>query len=347
MNQNNEMIERQSEINEFLLETAVLPPNRGLAEKCEKFIFSFEPENALEVAALIGLHNPLFQPNIPSHIAQNLAIDRQQFAGTLMRMRLTAAHTQSTNILIACAPKSASTYLWQTLLKGLSLRNGVLTVPNDAPHFLGSNLREEVFDEIAILRALIGTNGFVAHHHMQMSPYGADLIRNYNIRPIVTFRNIFDSMISMDDMRIKERPNIENAQHFFNDRLPSNYNDLDKEHRLMLIAQSTGVWIIQFFLTWKMCERFGFVKPLWISYEKDILGEKKMLVSRIAAFLNDDKLDLHRLVKAFLDDPKKVARFNKGVAGRGADVPASVRDFLYSCAKPYENDVDLTELFGE
>lgn len=347
MFKSHELNQRAPEINEFVRQVTNLPSRAGLAEKCMNFLYTFPPVNAFELASFLNLHNPLFLPDIPDDFVENISINAADFSEEILRMKITAAHKSDIKILIACAPKSASTFLWQVLLNGLNLPAGYLTVPHNAPHFLGSNLREEVFDELAILRAIICQNGFVCHHHMQMNLYGAELIQNYDIKPIVTYRNIFDSIISMDDMRIKERPLGAKAAYYFDDRLPSNYNDLDKDDRLMLIAQTTGAWLIQFYLSWKMCERVGYVKPLWISYDNDILGDKQQLAIRIASFLGNDQIDLDKLFAAFSHDPKKVARFNKGVAGRGKDVPDKVREFLWSLASPYENDVDLSELMGE
>lgn len=342
-----ELNQRTPEINEFVRQIANVSGRGNLIETCMNFVYKFSPESAMELAALINFHNPLFIPHIPDNIAQNLAVNASDYAEAILRMKITAAHKKNMRVLIACAPKSASTFLWNVLRRGLNLPTGVLTVPHNAPHLIGSNLREEVFDELAVLRAIIGQNGFVSHHHMPMSLYCAELIRNYDIKPIVTYRNIFDSIISMDDMRIKERPLGARATYYFDDKLPSNYTDLEKDHRLMLLAQTTGVWIMQFNISWKMCETVGAVKPFWVSYDKDILGDNKELALGIASFLGESNVDSDKLIAAFSHDPKKVARFNKGVAGRGKELPDKVRDFLHTFAKPYENDLDLSGLFGE
>ena len=63
----------------------------------------------------------------------------------------------------------------------------------------------------------------------------------------------------------------------------------------MLLAQRWTAWLVQFFVTWKKCERLGLIRPLWVSYEDDFLGDKHLLATRVAGFLGVDMAAAARL----------------------------------------------------
>lgn len=60
------------------------------------------------------------------------------------------------------------------------------------------------------MRHGLNGRGYVAQHHIRCTPYLARQMTLYNIRPIVTVRNFFDTLISLDDMfqswRASNRP---------------------------------------------------------------------------------------------------------------------------------------------
>ena len=150
------------------------------------------------------------------------------------------------------------------------------------------NLREQETDELALIRNGINGMGYVAQHHIRCTPYLCRQMQLYRIKPIVTYRNYFDTLVSLDDMFLEWRPAGPGSDlNFFDDGLPSNYVDMDREDRLHLLADRSTVFYIQFYLTWKKCEAMGLVEPLWVSYEKDFQGDKTILAERIAEFVGE------------------------------------------------------------
>jgi hypothetical protein len=113
----------------------------------------------------------------------------------------------------------------------------------------------------------------------------------------------------------------------------------------MILAQRWTPWLVQFYLSWKKCERAGFAEPLWISYEQDFLGDKHILASRIADFVGGGKVDPDRLFDELSDKSDgKARRINKGVAGRGREMPESVLRQIRSAAKYYREEEDISAL---
>lgn len=318
--------------------------------KGSAFIGGFPPERALHVASQLAFANPFFLPKVDDATAEKLSVSVDTFGEYIMRAKLTIRHTQQPNILIACAPKSASTFLHAALTRALSLPTACLfagTLDWGSAALHGSALREQEPDELALIRAGLNGRGYIAQHHSRCSPYLAQLLNIYNVRPIVTYRNLFDTVISLDDMVLEWRARAGSVDHgYFADAMPSNFERRDRADRLMILAERFAPWLVQFYVSWRKCAEVGFIKPLWISYDEDFLGDKTALASRIADFVGFGNL---ASITAALEDKSagKSKRINQGVAGRGRDLPDRVRAHILSVAGYYRDDEDLTPLVGE
>ncbi|UVC10329.1 hypothetical protein IHQ71_06915 [Rhizobium sp. TH2] len=340
------------EIVPFLGEFALVSDAAELKSLGNGFLGRFPPQRRLEIASVLTWSNPFFLADIPVEAAQKLKLNLDQFAEFVMRAKLTASRARQLNVLVACAPKSASTFIENALRKALGLPSVSLftaTPTAFAGTTLGANLREQEADELALIRSGLNGLGYVAQHHMRCTPYFAQMMGIYNIRPIVTHRNLFDTIVSLDDMVMTNRTGEAlDAQKYFGDGLPANYARLDVEDRLTILAQRNAAWFIQFFVSWKKCERAGLIKPLWISYEQDFLGDKAVLAARVSRHLGTEFADPVKLADAFEDKRDADARrFNKGVAGRGREMPESVREIILKTAGYYRDEEDISPLIGD
>jgi len=339
------------EIGPFMRKISWVSDPQQLNQMCHEFLYRFPPERGLEIASALTFANPFFMADIPEENAKALAINLELFAEIVMRAKLTAARAPQTNILVACAPKSASTFIQNALHVALNLPTAGLftaTFNGASGSALGANLREQEPDELALLRNGLNHRGYVAQHHSRCSPYVARLLNTYNVRPIVTYRNILDIIVSADDMmgEWRETPATSNG-YYFNDGLPGNFTRLDRADRLMILAQRMTPWLLQFYISWKKCEQVGLTKPLWISYERDFLGDKAVLARRVVDYLGLDGSAVIKLTSAFEDKSNAgEKRLNKGVAGRGQDMPQAVRDQVMQIASYYRDDEDLSPILG-
>lgn len=347
---NPETNSRQLEIKDFISQVSDTLPYHDLSKKCDDFIMSFPPEDALAIAAVLGATNPFYLPNIPDEHFERLRVTKEQFLNALMRTRMTLQRSDNMNILVACMPKTASTFTQAALKNAFTLGTANLFAAALNSSGLGSNLMEQEPDEVALILAGLRGNGYVAQHHMRMSPYVGEMLNRYNVRPIVLYRNILDILVSIDDMILRDRKKMgDNVMHFSNDSLPKNFHLLDRDERLTILAIMKVWWLIQFYVSWQKFAYLGFTKPLWVSYEKDFLGDKKMLVTRIIAHLGQqDKVNPNKVLEAFLDksgaDEKRI---NIGVAGRGADVPDKVKEIVKIAAGAFSDEIDMTPIIGD
>ena len=322
---------------------------KEMLDKGNLFVRQFPPERALAIASAMSFANPLFVPDIPDGPARELAMPLEKFAEFVFRAKLTIKHSTQPNILVACAPKSASTFIHAALVKALRLPQACLfTATLDWPSAisLGAALREQDPDELSLIRNGLNQRGYVAQHHTRCSPYQARLLDTYNVKPILTYRNIFDTVVSMDDMVMDWRAQP-SAEGYFADGMPSNFQTLPREDRLLILAQRWTPWLVQFYVSWKKCERAGLTKPLWVSYDTDFLGDKQVLATRIADHIGRNRADPDKIAAALQDTSEaKAKRINQGVAGRGRDLPAEVREHILITAGYYADDEDLTPLIG-
>jgi hypothetical protein len=340
----------EQDIFDFLEKLATMGNVPQARLECTQFLALLPPERVLEVASAMSHVYPFFVPHVDDEGAKNLAIGISQFAELVMRGRLTAGKAKQTNILVACAPKSASTFVAAALSKGFNAKLTSLACPTTgySSSILGANLREQELDELALLRNGLGHRNYVAQHHVRCTPYLARQLELYGVKPIITIRNFFDCLVSFDDMMMQSRPL--GGKHdvlFFDDGLPSGYGDMPQDERLGVLVDTHAVWYAQFLVSWQLCEKAGLVKPLWISYEDDFLGDKLRLAERIVAFVGDDRIDPQVLADQLADrrDGAK-HRLNKGITGRGQVVSGALRERALGILRRYCQDADMSPLTG-
>lgn len=340
-----------AEIPAFLEMFMTLATPSVIQAEAHAFLSRFPSQRRLELASALSWANPFYIPDMPRENAQQLAIGTAQLAELTMRAKLTAHHAPQLNVLLACAPKSASTFIAGALQTALGLPAAALfaSMPRiRAVSLMGGNLREQEPEELALIRNGLNGVGYVAQHHSRCTPYLSMLLRAYNVRPIVTHRSLFDTFVSLDDMVMGYRSGRgDESGFYFSDGLPSNYGKLDREDRLTILVQRNTAWFIQFYVSWKKCERAGLAKPLWVSYEKDFLADKSGLAQRVIRHLGLAPDAAGKLISAFEDKSDGAAkRLNKGVAGRGRDMPESVRAIIERTAHYYRDEEDLSPLLS-
>jgi hypothetical protein len=200
------------------------------------------------------------------------------------------------HILLACLPKSGSTYLASTLMFLPGMRKVALTPAYER--------REQELGE-AQLQAYDGMD-YVAQHHVRCSAYTRRLIEQYDLRPVVLVRNLFDIAVSLKDHLIAESPEMPFA--FFDERILCR----DETARLDAIIDLALPWCLNFYVSWQ-----AYDGALLVTYE-DMVSDPERIVDRIAAFagLTVEAADIRRALAQAAQAP---TRRNVGRPGRGAE----------------------------
>ncbi|NEV65260.1 hypothetical protein [Thiorhodococcus minor] len=284
----------------------------------------------------------------------DVALSPDQITQQLSRAKQFSKYMPGRRILVAAAPKSASSYLANQLSIGLSLPFSHLTTSASFPSQLGANGREQELCEYALCRRSLEGTGFVAQHHMKGTPYLVNLLNQYGVKVIITIRNIFDAMVSADDML---RGDGGGWIHPFSQgalKVPRHYPRLPREDRLQILGNTLGVWYIDFYLSWLRLANAG-SRHLLVSYERHLSrdgGDKRRLAEALEAHLELAPGEGAALRKTLLSEgfSRSEARFNQGLSGRGREVPERVRDHLIGHARFFEDELQQAqwcELFGE
>lgn len=232
------------------------------------------------------------------HLPENLAAALFSFgASRILRIR-------RPHILVACMPKSASTYLTSALANIEGLKRTSIT--------LSMMQREQEIDPVrAAMRSL---GGYVAQHHVRFSRDTDDLMRTFDITPVVLVRDLPDVIVSLRD-HIRKRPEM-SMSWFTRDH--AKLSDLELEMAIVSLAMP---WYINFYVSWHSCPR-----ALWVTYA-DATERTAETIEAICGHagipVTDSDVDA-----AIAEAGKQFTRLNVGKAGRGSSLTREAMDSL-------------------
>jgi len=229
-------------------------------------------------------------------------------------------------LLLACFPKSGSTYLSEVLAHLPGMRRDCLV--------LGYQRREQELSVEAIKGAIARSEnaqsaasaesqvGFVAQHHVRFSNATQRLVRVFGLTPIILVRDIFDAIMSFQD-------HVKNISNEF----PMAYLGEDARnwpsHRLQLfIADMIIPWYFNFFMSWTECR-----EVMWVTY-KELVEDKMKTVVTICEHVGIAS-DFDQIGVALEKAAQSSTRRNKGVQGRGEQLGQDIKDRVYQYAAYY------------
>lgn len=205
-------------------------------------------------------------------------------------------------ILLACMPKSGSTYLSSILAQ--------MTGSGKYWPTYGSGRNEQELYLTSLIE-LYGKRS-VCQLHVRATDANLHLINKFSIRPIVLTRNIFDLIVSMRDHIEREDERISMAY------LSKEYFRLGGKEKLDLLVDLIGPWYINFYVSWFIAIRDQLVpSAIWLTYER-LIGDPKHEVRKVADYLQYEIEDdtVEETLKGI--DRSRI-RYNKGRKGRGVE----------------------------
>ena len=220
-------------------------------------------------------------------------------------------------ILLACFPKSGSTYLARVL----SLLPGY----SKAPLVTGYGRREQELSADKLLAAHRSCGNYVAQHHVRYSAATERLMGQFCLKPVVLVRNIFDTIVSIGDHLRDEPPDIAQAC------VPADIGEWNDERTFHFIVDMIVPWYFNFFASWSQCD-----DKLLVTYEDihaDVLGVVGRMSDRYGLNLAGD--DIRSAVEEANRQGADTRR-NKAVLGRGESLPDEVRAKVAGLARYYE-----------
>lgn len=220
-------------------------------------------------------------------------------------------------ILLACQPKSGSTFLSRYLSE----------VGGGKPYSYvpGWGRREQELCAFRLLRGKFKMHRFlVGQHHVRCSAETIKLIGKFNISVIVLYRNIFDAIASLRD-HLRKEDHVGPMIYLDREMLQLSDNELE-----VALARFAVPWYLNFYMSWR-----EYRNAMFIEYEQIRVDP----VKTVEKILEDFRLSpLNGGVN--IDEVKRSSRFNAGVSGRGKLISAEAQDIIRDQVKFYLRFLD-------
>jgi len=250
------------------------------------------------------------------------ALDGRGFGGLtpfVVGFDLVARHfrAKKPHILVACMPKSGSTFLTNALASHAGLKRCAL-LPTYGD-------REQELCELKLTR--YNGRGYVAQQHVRNSAWTQELARRYGLTVVVLVRDLFDCVVSIRDHIRKE------ADFGALIRLTPRHLDLPDPELDDLIVQLAMPWYVSFYAGWRRDPN-----ALFVHYE-DLAADPASALETILARAGAETSPA--AIRAALDRcALQGNRFNRGVSGRGRTLRPETRRRLLDMMALYPEFAD-------
>lgn len=222
-----------------------------------------------------------------------------------------------TRVLVACMPKSGSTYFSGAIaaLPGFHRAHLVPGYGHREQELCVEKLREH--DRIA------GPEGsYVAQHHVRCSDVTRAYLEQFGIRTIVLVRNIFDVVPSLVDHHRLEGT-VYPAAH-----APPDIASRSFEEQARFVVQMALPWYVSFYVSWASCPGVKVV-----AYEEWI-AEPVAVLRACCGYLGLDTTTEISAAAVHAASSAGVRR-NKVVPGRGRDLPEDCLKAIHNMRAHY------------
>jgi hypothetical protein len=297
---------------------------------------------------LAGTHvNPFF---VPRQNPQAAALNSVQALYLISQLRMAAANGINERIIVSAPMKTGSTFISQAIYIAFAMQPVNLMLLTMRPFdyaLYGAATRQHEIDELALLHSCLDPYGFVAHHHMACSPLLMGQAELYRLKFILMKRNIFDSLVSLDDFCRKGLASVDTEEGYRRRQLPPGWAKLGDEERMHHLLDRFLSFYVTYYTSWAIWEQQFRPAPLWVSYENELLGDKARLAAKICDWMGRSRSDVDILLNEFRRERDGAQfHFNRGVSGRGAVIQGANRKRVVEAFDAYSDLADWSELLG-
>lgn len=211
---------------------------------------------------------------------------------------------QGKSIVVACMPKSGSTFLTMVIEEITGFERAHLTYAferNEQELYL-----PKLIDSYA--------KDTVTQQHIRATRPNLDLMNRFGIRPVILVRNIYDSVVSIRDYLLRE--GVENFPSLY---ATENFKQLTEQNQYDFLIANAIPWYFNFFASWSDFCSAGQIDAIWAKYD-DLILDWPAGIQKILAFYGLDKSqdEIAAAIERIAQD-RTGTRFNKGVSGRGLE----------------------------
>jgi hypothetical protein len=232
---------------------------------------------------------------------------------------------QRRHIVIACMPKSGSTFLTEVIVAATGYGRYLL---NTRGHD-----NERTVDRAAV--PMFTARDTVSQEHMRATERNVRWLRELGIRPIVLVRNIFDAIVSARDHAVAESTSGPSAH------VPPDFGTWSVEAQHWFIVRMGVPWLLNLVTSWQ--DIGDELHPMWLTYEamiEDPVDATRRVLVHAGVEIAPD---LSTRVAAVQRDTS--VRYNRGVRGRGmTELSAAQIQAVREIAAPYVDEYDLSAI---
>ena len=200
-------------------------------------------------------------------------------------------------IFIAGAPKSGSTLLCGAITQILNYI--------DFPVALHGMNENDINLFMLLMSKTLGDGNIVARSHTKATYFTVEYLKNFNIKPIISVRNIYDTIISLTRDIRNHHLNGKRASYSFLWQTNSNINFDDNTFINMIIDYAVP-WYVNFYASWyNLCQEEN-LDACFISYS-NLIKNKTKTIENIFNFLDlktYDKPNIENAVNKFYKNDK-------------------------------------------
>ncbi len=247
---------------------------------------------------------------------------------------------KNVRVIVACFPKSGSTFLFallanlpgmrrQKLVPGFKRREQEICLERLREANLKTRFLRELWKDDPTIDSARPI-GFVSQMHLRYSLPTGKIMKNFRITPIVLVRDIFDVVVSIRDHFQNKATYMSMAY------VTEEMKEWDESKMQHFIADMVVPWYLNFYMCWQECDNAKV-----ITYEKlvnDVTGTT-LDVANYAGI----PCSAQDIAQAIENAGRQDTRKNKAVAGRGQEVPDSVKEKIRHLAAYYP-DVDFSPI---
>jgi Sulfotransferase domain len=238
---------------------------------------------------------PSFQNNLINALAELKTPSLLTDYSDILEPQQLAPH-----LLLACQPKSGSTFLKNVLAEVTGFRDIYL--------FHAAELSaQELFYPVLLEFADTPT---VTHQHCRATEANVQLLQAFGMRAIVLVRNLYDVLVSLREFFtggaiVGTRFDV------------AHWHTLSPERQMDLLIDLVVPWHLEFLASWQQAERELRLPLLWLTYE-EAMRDKQGTIAQILSFygLPGPPEKIQEAIATVSATPEK-NRMNKGVSGRG------------------------------
>ncbi len=237
-------------------------------------------------------------------------------------------HPLGKHILIACIPKTGSTFLQSCLMM----------ITNSSGPKLGLSYanEENMLHPETVTR--LAYENIVAQEHCRATPQNLAIAQAFNMKVVVLVRNIFDNMVSMRDMLASDT--YGSVVTLFQNEMVG----MDTETQMDAIITKWAHWQLDFYTSWIRAQRDGKINAQFWTYE-DVMYDKVASIREICRQAGRDAEPplIQRCVDT-VDGDKNLSRKNVGVSGRGAETLTKEQMQSVRAMTRFYPDIDFSPL---